>query len=76
MNKPIADRFKEAFEDGLLFNSEVVACWLRGEPENSRTYSIQEVEAIAREFCFNASILAREASFEKQWANKLKELGK
>jgi len=77
MNKPIAERFEDEFGDEeatLEYSFEFILDWLKKQPENSRTFTLAEVEQIAREAHGNAA--ETNFPFALFWANKLKELNK
>lgn len=81
--KPIAERFRKEWADGSadVDTSEMngvlfvqLLDWLKKQPENSKTFTLAEVEAIARE----AYWVSNDGStiFQSWWQSKLKEWGK
>jgi len=85
----IADRFDETFSALNSWSSEIwplsagergiIKCWLSRQPENSRMFTLEEVEKIAGQgllemiFAFNKG---SEFSFTDWWHKKKQELEK
>lgn len=86
MSKPIAERFNEnTFEvDQSMFHETEIINWLKQQPENNKTFSLEEVENLIMDAYLDAQYMMaigaittpRENSFEyqaKEYARVKKE---
>lgn len=86
MNKPIADRFYDQAVEYTGVGDKLISVerqafvdWLKIQPENSRTFTLAEVEQIAREAFSKGVAYSINTSgwpFDPYWREKLKELRK